>query len=146
MANLSKLNRQDIVLDAPEGYFALDVLRVKPNNLQSYRSHINIDNLDCIIEVGYNSRLKKRYISVITSNGTVLLERTFLDIGRRVDLNNNAVLLGLQYYVTLEVIGVLEEDIDFFNWSDTFNISFVGCRTEVYNTLHIKLRNQIVGN
>lgn len=54
-----------------------------------------IDDVNVVIYFGYNSRLDKRWVAVETTTGAVLLERTFLDIGREIKFNINADLLGV---------------------------------------------------
>jgi hypothetical protein len=129
-----------------EDYFKMNVIRVKPLNNVNYVTNINIDTLSCRMEVGYNDRTKKRYISLKTLNGTVLLYRTFIDVGRRVELNNNATLLGLNYYVILEPTQTGVDNRDFFNWKDNYTITFVGNRTEVNDYIDQKYRESVVGN
>jgi hypothetical protein len=129
-----------------KGYFDLDILRIVPLNLNSYTTTFNLDFLSVVMNVGYNERLDKRWISLTTTNGTVLLERTFLDVGRRVDLNINSQLLGLNYYVTLELIDNYRTEVDFYNWKSQMFIAFVGNRTEVKDTIYKTYREQAVGN
>lgn len=54
-----------------------------------------IDDVNVIISFGYNSRLGKRWVSIETSTGAVVLERTFLEVGREIKFNINADLLGI---------------------------------------------------
>lgn len=129
-----------------KGYFDLDILRITPLNLNSYTTSFNLDFLSVVMEVGYNERLDKRWISLTTTNGTVLLGRTFLDVGRRADLNINARLLGLNYYVILELIDDGRTDLDFYNWKSQMYITFVGNRTEVQDTIYRTYREEVVGN
>ena len=143
---VTQYTNRESVYDKPEGYFAMKVIRVIPFNNVNYVTTVNIDTLTCRMEVGYNDRTKKRYISLKTLNGTVLLYRTFIDVGRRVDLNNNAKLLGLNYYVILEPTPNGTDNRDFFNWKDNYTITFVGNRTEVDDFLDLKYREVVVGN
>lgn len=128
-----------------EGYFDINLLRIVPLNLNLYTTNFNLEFLSVVMEVGYNERLDKRWISLTTTNGTVLLERTFLDIERRVDLNINSQLLGLNYYVTLELIDKSKE-IDFYNWKSNMYITFVGNTMEVKETIYKTYREFVVGN
>lgn len=129
-----------------KGYFDQNILRIVPLNLNSYTTTFNLDFLSVVMDVGYNERLDKRWISLTTTNGTVLLERTFLDVERRVDLNINAQLLGLNYYVTLELNDNYITEVDFYNWKSQMFISFVGNRIEVKDTIYKTYREQAVGN
>lgn len=54
-----------------------------------------IDDVNVIISFGYNSRLGKRWVAIETSTGAVVLERTFLEVGREIKFNINADLLGI---------------------------------------------------
>lgn len=54
-----------------------------------------IDDVSVIMYFGYNSRLDKRWIAIETTNGAVILDRTFLDVGREIKFNINADLLGI---------------------------------------------------
>lgn len=127
-------------------FFAMNVLRIKPLNNVNYTTNVPLDFLNIQMEVGYNDRVKKRYISLKTQNGTILLYRTFIDVGRRVDLNNNAKLLGLNYYVIVEPVDKSFDNRDFFNWKDNYTITFVGNRTEVNEYIDLKYRESVVGN
>lgn len=138
-------NNTDII-SKPDGYFAMQVIRIKPKNLVNYVTTIPLDFLTVQMEVGYNDRTKKRYIALKTNNDTVLLERTFIDVGRRVSLNNNAKLLGLNYYIIVEPVDATLDTRDFFEWSDMYTITFVGNRLEVNQFIDEKYREAVVGN
>ena len=89
-----------------------------------------IDGVNVIMTFGYNSRLGKRWISIESVNGTVLLDRTFLDIGREIKLNINADLLGIckatlmLFPVVTDVAGSILE------WSKNYRISILGMYSE----------------
>lgn len=89
-----------------------------------------IDGVNVIMTFGYNSRLGKRWISIESVNGTVLLDRTFLDIGREIKLNINADLLGIckatlmLFPIVTDVAGSILE------WSKNYRISILGMYSE----------------
>lgn len=136
----------ETIFEKKDGYFKMNVIKVQPLNIHTYVQNLQLDLLNVTIEVGYNERLKKRWISVKTADNTVLLRRTFLDVNRRVDLNNNATLLGLSYYIILDKKPNGFDNKNFLEWSDNYYISFVGVRREVNDYINNKYREIVVGN
>lgn len=105
----------------------------------NYSVDASIDDVSVVMYFGYNSRLGKRWISVETTTGTVLLERTFLDIGREVKFNINAELLGINE-ATLMLYPTNENgDTDFLNWSKNYRILIWGIYSYLYEDYRRKL-------
>lgn len=136
----------DNIFEKKDGYFKMNVISVQPLNIHTYVQNLQLDLLNVVIEVGYNERIRKRWISVKTADNTVLLRRTFLDVNRRVDLNNNATLLGLSYYIILDKKQNGFDNKNFLEWSDNYLIKFVGVRREVNDYINNKYREIVVGN
>lgn len=76
-----------------------------------------IDDVSVIMYFGYNSRLGKRWISIETNNGSVVLERTFLDFGREILFNINADLLGINNATLMLYSTDPTQSGDILNWS-----------------------------
>lgn len=85
-----------------------------------------IDDVNVVLYFGYNSRLGKRWVAVETSTGAVLLERTFLDIGREIKFNINADLLGV-HRATLMLFPI-DPDLagSILTWSKDYKILISG--------------------
>lgn len=89
-----------------------------------------VDGVNVIMTFGYNSRLGKRWISIESVNGTVLLDRTFLDIGREIKLNVNADLLGICKATLMLFPKVKNVTGSILSWSENYQISILGMFSE----------------
>lgn len=102
------------------------LINIPLDNSLSYQNIVNIDGVDCIFDYGYNSFLKKRWISISTRNGEVLLERTLLTLGCENHLNVNADILDL---TRVKIFLRKKEDLKEFdpeNWGDNAELLIVG--------------------
>jgi hypothetical protein len=89
----------------------------------------------------YNSLNKQRWISIADSYGNVLLPQTFLKYGRRCELNFNAEMSDLSYYVTLSPKDITKvrhftDDYDYLDWSKDFRLCFVGMSQSLIERLN----------
>ena len=118
-------------------------------NLPNYHTTIKVNNVTLIMYVNYNARSKQRSISLETLDGYVLLPKTFVKQGRRCELNFNAELEGLDYYVTLRPLNegkTFADGYDYLNWSDDFSLCFVGYDYSLTERLNRNIRIAFVGN
>lgn len=118
-------------------------------NLPNYHTTIKVNNVTLIMYVNYNARSKQRSISLETLDGYVLLPKTFVKQGRRCELNFNAELEGLDYYVTLRLLNegkTFDDGYDYLNWSDDFSLCFVGYDYSLTERLNRNIRIAFVGN
>lgn len=118
-------------------------------NLPNYHTTIKVNNVTLIMYVNYNARSKQRSISLETLDGYVLLPKTFVKQGRRCELNFNAELEGLDYYVTLRPLNegkTFDDGYDYLNWSDDFSLCFVGYDYSLTERLNRNIRIAFVGN
>ena len=115
----------------------------------NYRTRIRLENTLLVLDIKYNLRNKRRSLSISTVDGDVLLPYTFLDYGRRCELNFNATQIDLNYYVTLlpkSKSFVYDKSYDFLNWSDIFDLCFVGNSFDLKERLDKNIRIKLVGN
>ena len=129
--------------------FITNYVIVPVSNNYNYRTRIRLDNNFLVLDVKYNLRNKRRSLSISTVDGDVLLPYTFLDYGRRCELNFNATQIDLNYYVTLlpkSKSFVYDKSYDFLNWSDNFDLCFVGNSFELKERLDKNIRIRLVGN
>lgn len=118
-------------------------------NLPNYHTTIKVNNVTIIMYVNYNARIKQRTISLETLDGYILLPKTFVKQGRRCELNFNAELEGLDYYVTLKPLNegkTFDDSYDYLNWSDEFSLCFVGYDYSLTERLNRNIRIVFVGN
>lgn len=104
-----------------------------------------IDDVNVIISFGFNSRLNKRWVSIETSTGAVVLDRTFLDVGREIKFNINADLLGIND-ATLMLFPV-DPDMagDIKTWSKDYRILISGMYSYlVEDYIRYRLKQKIV--
>ena len=129
--------------------FITNYVIVPVSNNYNYRTRIRLDNNFLVLDVKYNLRNKRRSLSISSVDGDVLLPYTFLDYGRRCELNFNATQIDLNYYVTLlpkSKSFVYDKSYDFLNWSDNFDLCFVGNSFELKERLDKNIRIRLVGN
>ena len=123
---------------------------VSINNDSYYTSNIIVGSVQMKLTCAYNSLNKQRWISLTDSYGNVLLPQTFLKYGRRCELNFNAELNNLSYYVTLKPksmsnVSNLVENYDYEYWSADFNLCFVGFKHELIEKLNTNNFLYLVG-
>ena len=104
---------------------------VSVNNESYYTSNIVVGSVQMKLTCAYNSLNKQRWISLTDTYGNVLLPQTFLKYGRRCELNFNAEMSDLSYYVTLSPKDITKvryftDDYDYLDWSRNFRLCFVG--------------------
>ena len=115
----------------------------------NYKTRVRLENNLLVLDVKYNLRNKRRSLSISSVDGDVLLPYTFLDYGRRCELNFNATQIDLNYYVTLSPKSksfVYDKSYDFLNWSDNFDLCFVGNSFDLKERLDKNIRIRLVGN
>ena len=114
---------------------------VSVNNESYYTSTIVVGSVQMKLTCAYNSLNKQRWISLTDSYGNVLLPQTFLKYGRRCELNFNAEMSDLAYYVTLSPkdttkVRHFTNDYDYLNWSNDFRLCFVGMSQSLIERLN----------
>ena len=100
--------------------FVTNYVIVPVSNNYNYKTRVRLENNLLVLDVKYNLRNKRRCLSISSVDGDVLLPYTFLDYGRRCELNFNATQIDLNYYVTLFPKSknfVHYKSYDFLNWS-----------------------------
>lgn len=123
--------------------------KVTVSDVFNYKTRIKLENNILVLDVKYNLRNKKRSLSISSVDGDILLPYTFLDYGRRCELNFNATQIDLDYYVTLSPKSksfVYNKSYDFSNWSTDFDLCFVGASYELRERLNKNIRIAFVGN
>ena len=104
-------------------------------------SYIKVDDVKYSIEV-INS-------AAIDRDGDVVLPQTFLKFKKRCELNFNAELNNLDYYVTLKPKDHTKnfpEGYDYADWGDDFDMCFVGFSYQLRERLDNNLRKIKLGN
>lgn len=114
---------------------------VSVNNDSYYTSTIVVGSVQMKLTCAYNSLNKQRWISITDSYGNVLLPQTFLKYGRRCELNFNAEMSDLAYYVTLSPkdttkVRYFTDDYDYLDWSNDFRLCFVGMSQSLIERLN----------
>ena len=123
---------------------------VSLNDNSYYTSTIIVGSVQMKLTCSYNSLNKQRWISLTDSYGNVLLPQTFLKYGRRCELNFNAEINNLSYYVTLKPKSMsnvlnLVENYDYEYWSEYFDLCFVGFEYELIEKLNTNNFLYLVG-
>lgn len=108
------------------------IYTVSLKDLINYYNYIVIDGISCRFTFDYNSRLGTRTMSIITLNGTVLLDRTPLYPDDELYLNNNAPMIGIQDLL-IKLIKI-DKNIpdDLLNWSSNYYIYIKGMFDDIY--------------
>ena len=117
----------------------------KPN----YTSQISILGRQFTLTCGYNTRNKLRWISVEDTNGQPVLSQTFLKNGKLCQLNFLANRYGLSFSVTLKPKSsttTIADDYDYLEWSNDFDLYFVGRLQSTEEDMRVNLRKVYVGN
>ena len=129
--------------------YITNYVKVTLSDVFNYKTRIRLENNLLVLDVKYNLRNKRRSLSISSVDGEVLLPYTFLDYGRRCELNFNATQIDLNYYVTLSPKSksfVYDKSYNFLNWSDSFDLCFVGNSFELRERLDKNIRIGFVGN
>lgn len=129
--------------------YTINYTKVSVSDVFNYKTRIRLENNILVLDIKYNLRNKRRSISISSVDGDVLLPHTFLDYGRRCELNFNATQIDLDYYVTLSPKSksfVYNKVYDFSNWSTDFDLCFVGASYELRERLDKNIRIRLVGN
>ena len=129
--------------------YIINYTKVTVSDVFNYKTRVRLENNILVLDIKYNLRNKRRSLSVSSVGGDVLLPYTFLDYGRRCELNFNAAQIDLDYYVTLSPKSksfVYNKDYDFSNWSTDFDLCFVGASYELRERLNKNIRIAFVGN
>ena len=129
--------------------YVINYTKATVSDVFNYKTRIRLENNILVLDVKYNLRNKKRSLSISSVDGEVLLPYTFLDYGRRCELNFNATQIDLDYYVTLSPKSksfVYNKSYDFSNWSTDFDLCFVGASYELRERLNKNIRIAFVGN
>ena len=129
--------------------YVINYTKATVSDVLNYKTRIRLENNILVLDVKYNLRNKKRSLSISSVDGEVLLPYTFLDYGRRCELNFNATQIDLDYYVTLSPKSksfVYNKSYDFSNWSTDFDLCFVGASYELRERLNKNIRIAFVGN
>ena len=129
--------------------YITNYVKVTLSDVFNYKTRIRLENNLLVLDVKYNLRNKRRSLSISSVDGEVLLPYTFLDYGRRCELNFNATQIDLNYYVTLSPKSksfVYDKSYNFLNWSDSFDLCFVGNSFDLKERLDKNIRIGFVGN
>lgn len=115
----------------------------------SYTSQISILGRQFTLTCGYNTRNKLRWITVEDANGQPVLSQTFLKNGKLCQLNFLANRYGLSFSVTLKPKSsttTIADDYDYLEWSNDFDLYFVGRLQTTEEDMRVNLRKVYVGN
>lgn len=138
------IDKEDILT----GIFKTRYFSLTLSNKIKYVTSFNFQSLQITMTCGYNMRNKMRWIVLTDRGGEVLLSQTFLKFNKRCELNFNAEVYDLSYYVTLMPKDPSKtfKDFDYINWSDHFDICFVGYENSFNDRLERNNRKRLVGN
>ena len=129
--------------------YIINYTKVTVSDVFNYKTRIRLENNILVLDIKYNLRNKRRSLSISSVDGEILLPYTFLDYGRRCELNFNATQIDLDYYVTLSPKSksfVYNKGYDFSSWSTDFDLCFVGASYELRERLNKNIRIAFVGN
>lgn len=129
--------------------YVINYTKATISDVFNYKTRIRLENNILVLDIKYNIRNKRRSLSISSVDGEILLPYTFLDYGRRCELNFNATQIDLDYYVTLSPKSksfVYNKGYDFSNWSTDFDLCFVGASYELRERLNKNIRIVFVGN
>ena len=129
--------------------YVINYTKATISDVFNYKTRIRLENNILVLDIKYNIRNKRRSLSISSVDGEILLPYTFLDYGRRCELNFNATQIDLDYYVTLSPKSksfVYNKGYDFSNWSTDFDLCFVGSSYELRERLNKNIRIAFVGN
>lgn len=133
-----------MIITARDTFITMSVSN-KPN----YTSQISILGRQFTLTCGYNTRNKLRWISVEDTNGQPVLSQTFLKNGKLCQLNFLANRYGLSFSVTLKPKSsttTIADDYDYLEWSNDFDLYFIGRLQSTEEDMRVNLRKVYVGN
>ena len=125
-------------------------VKVSLSDVFSYTTTATLNGVQIYITVGYNTFNKQRWVFIKDDGNNILLPQTFLKYGRRCELNFNAELNNLSYYVTLKPKSILNitsfvENNDYEHWMEYFDLCFVGFEYELIEKLNTNNFLYLVG-
>ncbi len=102
----------------------MQIIYTELKNTLEYTCDVNVFNVSMIMRVSYNSRSKKRLISLTSLDGSILyLKPTYITYGSRIFPNFNAIIEGLSFYITLDRLTLTGDN--YLNWANQFRLCFV---------------------
>ena len=102
----------------------MQIIYTELKDTLEYTCSINVFNTQMTMRVSYNSRSKKRLISLTSIDGDILyLKPTYITYGSRIFPNFNAVIEGLSFYITLDRLTLTGDN--YLNWANLFSLCFV---------------------
>ena len=114
-----------------------------------YNTNFVLGGVRVLMQCGYSPRTGLRWIILVDSDSDVILSQTYLKYKKRCELNFNANLNNLNYYVTLKTkdpTKIFEPSHNYENWAKDFDLCFVGHSQELEDRLQSNLRIIKVGN
>lgn len=102
----------------------MQIIYTELKNTLEYICSINVFDTQMLMRVSYNSRSKKRLISLTSLDESILfLKPTYITEGSRVFPNVNAELNGLSFYITLNPLSFSGEN--YKDWANQYQLCFV---------------------
>lgn len=102
----------------------MQIIYTELKNTLEYVCSINVFDTQMLMRVSYNSRSKKRIISLTSLDESILfLKPTYITEGSRVFPNINAKLNGLSFYITLNPLSFSGEN--YKDWANQYQLCFV---------------------
>ena len=124
-------------------------IQLSLSNTYNYITKFSLQGTGLTMQCGYNTRNKLRWVVLYDRDGDIVLPQTFLKFKKRCELNFNAELNNLDYYVTLKPKDHTKnfpEDYDYADWGDDFDMCFVGFSYQLRERLDNNLRKIKLGN
>lgn len=127
-----------------------EYVKISLSDTFNYTTTAILSGVQLNITIGYNSFNKQRWVIIKDSGSNVLLPQTFLKYNRRCELNFNAELDNLSYYITLKPksmsnISALLDSYDYEFWSKDFDLCFVGFKHELVEKINTNNFLYLVG-
>lgn len=129
--------------------YQLRYIKVSLSNELQYTTTFSIQNVQIFMRCGYNTRNKQRWVVLSDKDGNVLLSQTFLKYKKECELNFNSNEYNLSYFITLapkNSTKTFDDDYDYTNWANDFNLYFIGYEHEIDERLKSNLIITLVGN
>lgn len=104
-------------------------ITVPVSNKPNYYSKIVILQRTLNLTCGYNTRNKLRWITITDQNNRPLLTQTFIKHKKIAEFNFISNQNGLSFTVTLKLKSqdkIIPDNYDYLNWSDDFDLYFLG--------------------
>lgn len=125
------------------------VVTLSVSNKPHYKTPVKLLGESLYVKCGYNGRNKLRWIIVTDANGLPLLPQTFLNNKKQCQFNFLSNIYNLSFYVTLKQKDSSKEipkDYDYLDWSNDFDMLFVGSSQKLKEEMRVSLRTVYVGN